>query len=180
MSRVQYNMALSGQPPQELTVGQKVFVFVGMLGLLVLLLATFNFQFPNKTLWLSLSLGAISVGTIGFSWSLYANTPSGIKNDGVWFKSLTSRGLWAWVFGILITLFYVVLYFFPQYLGLNANAENTGLIALFDPLSKLLSGNPASQWFLYGTLYTLAIFALLCNNKQQQDNNRFEYETIKS
>lgn len=157
MSRVQYNMALSGQPPQELTVAQKVFVFVGMLGLLVLLLATFNFQFPNKTLWLSLSLGAISVGTIGFSWSLYANTPSGIKNDGVWFKSLTSRGLWAWVFGILITLFYVVLYFFPQYLGLNANAENTGLIALFDPLSKMLSGNPASQWFVYGTLYTLSI-----------------------
>ncbi len=34
---------------------------------------------------------------------------------------------------------------------------NTGLISLFDPLSKLLSGNPASQWFVYGTLYTLAI-----------------------
>ncbi|MBQ0739086.1 4Fe-4S binding protein, partial [Aquimarina celericrescens] len=145
------------QPPQELTVAQKLFVFVGMLGLLVFLLATFNFQFPNKTLWLSLSLGAISVGTIGFSWSLYANKSSGIKNDGVWFKSLTSRGLWAWVFGILITLFYVVLYFFPQYLGLNADAENTGLIALFDPLSKMLSGNPASQWFVYGTLYTLSI-----------------------
>ena len=157
MSRVQYNMALSGQPPQELTVAQKVFVILGMLGLFVLLLATFNFQFPNKTLWLSLSLGAISIGTIGFSWSLYANKSSGIKNDGVWFKSLTSRGLWAWVFGILITLFYVVLYFFPQYLGLNANAENTGLIALFDPLSKMLSGIPASQWFVYGALYTLSI-----------------------
>ena len=157
MSRVQYNMALSGHPPQELTVAQKVFVILGMLGLFVLLLATFNFQFPNKTLWLSLSLGAISIGTIGFSWSLYANKSSGIKNDGVWFKSLTSRGLWAWVFGILITLFYVVLYFFPQYLGLNANAENTGLIALFDPLSKMLSGIPASQWFVYGALYTLSI-----------------------
>ena len=157
MSRVQYNMALSGQPPQELNLLQKLSLLMGVLGLVVLLLATFNFNFPNKTLWLSLSLGAISVGTIGFSWSLYANTPSGIKNDGVWFKSLTSRGLWAWVFGILITLFYVVLYFFPQYLGLNANAENTGLIALFDPLSKMLSGNPASQWFVYGTLYTLSI-----------------------
>ena len=174
MSRVQYNMALSGQPSQELTVAQKVFVFVGMLGLLVLLLATFNFQFPNKTLWLSLSLGAISVGTIGFSWSLYANKSSGNKNDGVWFKSLTSRGLWAWVFGILITLFYVVLYFFPQYLGLNADAENTGLIALFDPLSEILSGNPASQWFVYGTLYTLSILLFGIKFIWKYRNSRYE------
>src|SRR5690606_7374749 len=45
----------------------------------------------------------------------------------------------------------------PHYLGLVQESKNTGLVALFDPLSKLLNGGPASQWFVYGTLYTLAI-----------------------
>jgi len=157
MSRVQHNMSLSGQPPQALTITQKVFVAIGLLGLSILLLAAFNLNFPNKILWLSLSLGAMSVGTIGFSWSMYGKKQEGIKNDGVYFKSISSRGILGWALGIFMTVFYVVLYFYPHYLGLNKEAENTGVIALFDPLSKALSGNPASQWFVYGTLYTLAI-----------------------
>src|SRR5690606_41294319 len=64
---------------------------------------------------------------------------------GVWLRSLTSRGLYAWILGICITGFYIILYFFPQYLGLRYQGSNTGLIALFDPLSRLLSGNPDSQ-----------------------------------
>jgi len=157
MSRVQHNMSISGQPPQALTITQKVFVAIGLLGLSILLLAAFNLNLPNKTLWLSLSLGAISVGTIGFSWAMYSQKQEGIKNDGVWFKSVSARGILGWGLGIFMTVFYVVLYFYPQYLGLNKDAENTGVIALFDPLSKALSGNPVSQWFVYGTLYTLAI-----------------------
>jgi polyferredoxin len=61
------------------------------------------------------------------------------------------------VLGIVLTGFYIILYFYPQYLGLNQEGSNSGLIALFDPLSRALSGNPASQWFVYGTLYTMAI-----------------------
>ena len=88
----------------------------------------------------------------------YLTKLEGIKNDGVWFKSISSRGILGWVTGVILTSFYIILYFYPQYLGLSSNGEsNTGLISLFDPLSKLLSGNPASQWFVYGTLYTLAI-----------------------
>ncbi|WP_121666366.1 4Fe-4S binding protein [Mesonia aquimarina] len=157
MSRVQRNMAITSQPPQQLSNAQKAFVFIGILGLAVLCLAAFNVNFPHKTLWLSISLGAISIGTVGFSWAMYAQKKAGIKNDGVWFKSISSRGLIGWVTGILLTLFYVILYFYPYYLGLRENTANVGLIALFDPLSKALSGNSASQWFVYGTLYTLAI-----------------------
>jgi len=157
MSRVQHNMSLSGQPPQALSFWQKFFVFIGLAGLSILLLATFNVNFPNKGLWLSLSLGGISVGTIGFSWALYGDKHAGIKNDGVWFKSISSKGILGWMLGVFLTLFYVVLYFYPQYIGLNSEGENTGLVALFDPLSKMLSGNPASQWFMYGTLYTISI-----------------------
>jgi hypothetical protein len=33
-------------------------------------------------------------------------------------------------------------------------------IVFFDPLSYILNGKAASQWFVYGTLYTIAIVGL--------------------
>lgn len=160
MSRIEHNMSLTGgQPPKALNTIQKISTAVGVVGLGILLLALLNVNFPNKTIALSLSLLMMLAGIVAFSYGAYSNKHEGIKNDGVMFKSITSRGLWGWILGIAMTGFYVVLYFYPQYLGLVSDGDNTGVIALFDPLSKLLSGNPASQWFLYGTLYTLAIFA---------------------
>ena len=152
-------MSLAGEPPKALSTTQKIASAVGLLGLFILVLALFNVGFPNKTLFLSLSLGMITAGIIIFANDLYRGKHAGIKNDGVYFKSMTAKGLVAWATGILLTLFYIVLYWFPQFLGLNTEGENTGLIALFDPLSKLVNGGPASQWFVYGTLYTLAILA---------------------
>ncbi len=159
MSTVQRNMSLTGEPPKTINTQQKIASAIGLLGLTILVLAIFNVDFPNKSLWLTASLTAIAAGTIWFSIAAYANKHEGIKNDGIYFKSLTSKGFWAWILGIGLTLFYVLLYWFPQYLGLSGNGNNTGLVALFDPLSQFISGNPASQWFVYGTLYTLAILA---------------------
>ena len=154
---------------------QKLSVALGVVGLLVFLLAIFNTSFSNKTLVLIISLGLITTGTILFSNNVYLNKSKGIKNDGVWFKSISSRGILAWATGILLTSFYIILYFFPKYLGLAAEGEsNTGLIALFDPLSKLLNGNPASQWFVYGTLYTLAILVFGYKFMLKYRHNRYE------
>ena len=159
MSTYDRSMALTGEPPKALNLQQKLATFIGVTGLGILTLAVFNINFPNKTLCLAISLTAITAGVVWFSVAAYAQKHKGIKNDGVMFKSISSRGLWGWVAGILLTGFYIVLYFYPQYLGLVKEGDNTGVIALFDPLSKLLSGNPASQWFVYGTLYTVAILA---------------------
>ena len=158
-SKVTHSMSLSGEAPAGTNVAQKTAVFIGMFGLLVLILAAFNLNFPNKTTWLSIALMSITSGVLLYAYGSYSGKSSGIKNDGIWFKSLTSRGLLAWALGIAITGFYIILYFFPQYLGLRSEGSNTGLIGLFDPLSNFLSGNPASQWFVYGTLYTLSILA---------------------
>lgn len=157
MSQIEYSMSLSGQPPKAITLQQKLAVFLGVLGLFILVLAGFNVHFPQKSIWLSISLAAIFLGTIWFTYAAYHDKHEGIKNDGVWFKSMSARGVLGWALGLFLSLFYVVLYFFPQYLGLVKNGDNTGLISLFDPFSKLLSGQPASQWFVYGTFYTLAI-----------------------
>ncbi|MGJ8664864.1 MAG: 4Fe-4S binding protein [Patiriisocius sp.] len=159
MSTIQRDMSLTGQPPKSINTTQKTGTLIGMFGLIIITLAGFNINFPDKGLWLTISLIAILSGIIIFTLGAYSSKMEGIKNDGVWFKSITSRGYLAWLLGIALTGFYVILYFFPQYLGLVKEGENTGIIALFDPLSKLLSGNPASQWFVYGTLYTIAIFA---------------------
>jgi polyferredoxin len=159
MSNVQRNMSLTGEPPKTINTQQKIASAIGLLGLALLFLASFNLDFPNKGLWLTVSLGMIAVGIVWFSIAAYSNKHEGIKNDGVYFKSLSSRGFWGWILGLTVTLFYIVLYWFPQYLGLVKDGDNTGIVSLFDPLSKLLNGGPASQWFLYGTLYTVAILA---------------------
>lgn len=168
------SMALTGEPPKALNTEQKLATLVGMAGLFILVLAIFNVHFTNRGFWLTTSLSAIFLGVLWFSNGAYANKMAGIKNDGVWFKSISSRGFLAWLAGIGLTGFYIVLYFYPEYLGLTKDGNNQGLIALFDPLSKILSGNPASQWFVYGTLYTIAILAFGIKFIWKYRNNRYE------
>ncbi|QYA24557.1 4Fe-4S binding protein [Gramella sp. MT6] len=174
MSRIEHNMSLTGDAPKAINTQQKISTLLGMSGLFILLLASLNISFPNKTFWLSISLISIFAGIIWFAKASYSDKHPGIKNDGIWFKSMTNRGFLAWLVGIALTGFYIILYFYPQYLGLRAEGENTGLIALFDPLSKLLSGNPASQWFVYGTLYTIAIVAFGVKFMWKYRHNRYE------
>lgn len=174
MNSTSNNMSLTGEPPKALSTQQKIATFIGLSGLAILFLAMFNIDLPNKSLWLTVSLVSIAGGTIWFAKAAYLGKHEGIKNDGVFFKSISSRGLWGWMLGITMTLFYVVLYWFPEYLGLVKEGDNEGVIALFDPLSKLLSGNPASQWFLYGTLYTLAILVFGIKFIWKYRHNRYE------
>ncbi|MCG2432039.1 4Fe-4S binding protein [Aequorivita xiaoshiensis] len=174
MSTVQRNMSLTGEPPKTINGQQKIASAIGLIGLLILGLALFNVDFPNKSVWLTTSLTAIGGGTIWFSIAAYSNKQEGIKNDGIYFKSLTSKGFWGWILGISLTLFYVILYWFPQYLGYVQGGNNTGVVALFDPLSRFLNGGPASQWFLYGTLYTLAILAFGIKFILKYRHNKYE------
>jgi len=174
MSTLDKSMALAGQPPVALNRFQKIAVILGLGGLFIVLLAGFNENFPNKGMWLIISMMAIFIGVFWFTKETYTRKLKGIKNDGVWFKSISSKGLWAWITGIALTGFYIVLYFFPEFLGLVKNGTNTGIIALFDPLSRLLSGNPASQWFVYGSLYTVAILAFGIKFIWKYRHNRYE------
>ncbi|MCE2613218.1 4Fe-4S binding protein [Flavobacteriaceae bacterium D16] len=174
MSSFDKSMALTGQPPKALSLTQRISTLVGFSGLAILLLAAFGVDFPNKGLWMSLSILMILGGVIWYTVLSYGQKTKGIKNDGVWFKSISSMGFWGWMAGIAITTFYIVLYFFPEFLGLVKGSKNTGVIALFDPLSRALSGNPASQWFVYGTLYTLAILAFGVKFIWKYRHNRYE------
>ena len=173
MATAQKNMALAGEPPKNLSTTQKVATAMGWTGIFIFILAIFNVALPQFFLWIS--LGLIATGIIVFANDQYSGKSEGIKNDGVWFKNMSSRGFLAWGAGILLTLFYIVLYWYPEYLGLTASGEaNTGIIALFDPLSRLISGEPASQWFVYGVLYTLAILAFGYKFLLKYRHNKYE------
>ncbi|APQ16907.1 4Fe-4S binding protein [Maribacter hydrothermalis] len=174
MGNFDRSMSLAGEPPKALNTSQKLAVVTGMTGMGILILQLFNLNLGNSALWLSISILAIFAGIIWFSQAAYAHKQKGIKNDGVWFKSISSRGVLAWMAGIALTGFYIVLYFYPEYLGLVKDGDNMGLIALFDPLSKALSGNPASQWFVYGTLYTVAILAFGAKFLWKYRHNKYE------
>lgn len=174
MSTIQRDMSLTGQPPKSLNTTQKIATVLGLTGLAIILLAGFNVDFPNKGVWLTVALVALTSGIILFAKGAYSGQLEGIKNHGVWFKSISSRGLWGWVAGLSLTGFYIILYFFAEYLGLNTEGENTGVIGFFDPLSRLLSGNVASQWFVYGTLYTIAIFAFGIKFIWKYRHNQYE------
>lgn len=175
MDKIENNMALIQGPPQELNSFQKMGLVLGLSGLLVLFLAYFNLLEAKLSLWFLYSMLSIAGGIILYSKGLYANKSAGIKNDNVWFKSLTSRGVLGWILGVFLTGFYVVLYFYADLLGLGKDgASNTGLIALFDPFSYFLKGQAASQWFVYGVLYTLAILGFGIKFIWKYRHNRYE------
>jgi len=98
-----------------------------------------------------LIIGLVFSGGIIFSIPYYKGIP-GIKNNDIMHSPATNRGAIAWGIAILMTGFYIILYWFPYYL--------VGLIRTMDPLSIMLRNKSSDQWFLYGTFYTIAVLVM--------------------
>ncbi|GAB2789476.1 hypothetical protein GCM10027275_38050 [Rhabdobacter roseus] len=105
----------------------------------------------STLLWFWLTFGLAILGALLYILPNLRQLP-GIKNDHIYHRSMTSRGWLGISLGVFLIVFYVGLYFYPEYL--------VNWTLLVDPLSRALSGNPASQWFLYGFIYTLAIVVM--------------------
>ena len=108
-------------------------------------------DFLKTGLWAFLIFGlALAGGFIHFI-PLWRKKP-GIHNDHIHHnKSQTRQWPAIIVFACLIA-FYIFLYHYPYYLA--------NQIALLKPLSERMSGGAANQWFLYGFMYTLAMFTM--------------------
>jgi Pyruvate/2-oxoacid:ferredoxin oxidoreductase delta subunit len=137
-------------------------IALGALGLAVSLAGS-----PLSGTWagLALSFGLMALGTAGYHWFTYRDTPPGIKHDGIMFSSAMHRGALGWALGLFLTGFYVVLYWWPAYLD--------RAIRLTDPLALALAGGPADQWFLYGFLYTLAVLVFGFRMFMKYRHNRY-------
>jgi len=107
---------------------------------------------PNNS-WLIFALSIL----LGITGALLYMLPKlrqhpGIKNNHIYHSSMHYRGALGIATGVYLIGFYVLLYFYPEHL--------VNWVILVDPLSEAISGNPASQWFLYGFLYTLCILVM--------------------
>ena len=154
-----YTAISSDKPPFNDGI-EKLGAAIGSLGLLAMLISWAGVNLPNPSLWLYGSFALMFSGILIFSIRRYMSQPAGIKNHGNFFSGTVNRGVLGWAAGILITGFYVCLYLKAEWLGLGKDgAANGGLVGFFDPLSMAMKGKPASQWFVYGTLYTFAIIA---------------------
>lgn len=145
---------------------QKLGLFIGAAGFSIFVLAWVHVIDSNYTLFLWLSMGLMAVGILVNTYGLYGGHTKGIKNNYVWFNSLSSRGLLGWVAGIVLTVFYIQLYWFSDSLE--------GMIRLFDPLSYWITGSKASQWFLYGTVYSFLILFLGIKFIYKYRHNRYQ------
>ena len=137
---------------KSMNVLQRIGMFFGVSGFFLMCLAWLGVRLEPASLFLYLSLGAMGVGIAIFTYGSYAGQSAGIKNNHVMFNSLSNGGILGWIAAIILTLFYIQLYWFP--------ASLDGLVELFDPLAFIFTGNAASRWFVYGTIYTFLILFL--------------------
>lgn len=70
------------------------------------------------------------------------------------------------VSGVYLIGFYVLLYWSPQ--------TAAPWIAMVNPLSQALSGKGASQWFLYGLLYTVVVLVMGVRMMAKYRDNRYQ------
>lgn len=139
-------MSISSPDTGGLDTVQKIGLACVSIGLLAFLVAAFGPGSQQPLLFLLSGSVFSIIGGLVFSYQTYANKPEGIKNNHIMQKSLTNRGVWGWMLGIVLTGLYILIYWYPNFLE--------HLIRVFDPLSHLIRGKQADQWFLYGTFYT--------------------------
>jgi len=136
---------------KEQTIFQKVGGICIAIAILSLIAAMAGAGKEFPFLFLTIILGMFSLGAVSYALP-YFKGHAGIRNNGIMFKSMTDKGSLAWVLAILLTGFYIVIYWYSWMFE--------GMIRIFDPLSRLLSNKPADQWFMYGAFYTLAVLTM--------------------
>ena len=118
------------------------------------------------TLWL-LTFGLGILGALLFILpNLSLLGKAGIKNNGIYLESSTNRGFIAWLVLVYLVLFYLVLYFMPDYV--------VNWTYILDPISKILNGGLASQWFVYGFLYCIIMLVMATRMYIKYRHNKYQ------
>ncbi len=146
---------------QKNATGVALFVF----GLVMFCAGSVGVFVDSPILFSLLSIGVATVGGLLVATSAFGGL-AGVKNDGTMFASSKNRGAVGWLMGIVLTLFYVLLYWFPDTLQYMVQAA--------DPVSYTLRGMPADRWFFYGLLYTIAILVMGLRFIGRNRHNRYQ------
>ncbi|WP_046242656.1 4Fe-4S binding protein [Hymenobacter terrenus] len=151
---------LNAPPLPATSPAEKLTLAVVAGGLLALLLALADADPGRQQTWFYLALGLISGGTLAWSWLKFGKHPAGMQHNNLWWRASTGRGAVAWVTGLVLTGFYVVLYWYSGDDGHGHFGPLNNLVHALDGFSQWLRARPADQWFLYGTFYTLAVLLM--------------------
>jgi Pyruvate/2-oxoacid:ferredoxin oxidoreductase delta subunit len=143
--------SLSIAEPVESPISQKIGASMIAAAILCALIAASGKGAAHPLFFFWVILILIFSGGIIYSIPYFKAIP-GVKNNGVMQNPATNRGAIAWGVGMLMTGFYILLYWFPSYLE--------GLIRIMDPLSMILRNRSSDQWFLYGGFYTIAVLVM--------------------
>lgn len=119
----------------------------------------------NPVLYFLLTFGLAAIGGLLMLREILDKKP-GIKNDGIYFHPAKTRKWLGIIIGTLLISFYILLYFFPEYMA--------GWIRLVDPLSFKLSGSEAGQFFLYGTMYTVSVLVMGARMMAKYRHNKYQ------
>lgn len=144
-----------------------VLIATGFLGLLV---AAVGAEAVLPVLTGLGGLGALCLGGLLYIFVARLQKSTAEQNNYLWKQDATARGASAWIIGVLLTGFYILLYWYPETLH--------GLILAVEPLSQWIRNKPSDQWFLYGTFYTIAILVMGVHALLKYRNNR--YHTIRT
>jgi Pyruvate/2-oxoacid:ferredoxin oxidoreductase delta subunit len=144
------------------------------LGALLFVLFTTGLELGGGWSALAATLGLASLGACLWFYVEFADTPPGIRHDDTFFRGIQNRSLLGWALGLALTGFYVVLYFEPQLARLGFPDVLARPARLCDPLARLLSGHDADRWFLYGLLYTLAVWVFGVRMFLKYRHNRYQ------
>ena len=151
----------------------RLFGAVVAVGVAFLLLTSTGAALSGSWAGLLLTYVPLVVGALGVFVATYGGTHAGIKHDGAKFSAATARGWIGWGLALLLTSFYVVLYFRDElrpYIGTPLD----GAVTTLDPLCRAITGEAATRWFLYGWLYTLAVLVFGARMFWRYRHNRYE------
>jgi len=137
------------------------------MGLVLLLSSLVNsYAAVGKSVALSVTLACIFIGGFTYGMRHHLKQPAGVQNNGIKRASVTSRGALGWLIGVVFTGFYIVFYWWPEYLE--------GMVHLFDPLSEWMSGKPAGKYFMYTSFYSILVLIMGVKAMAKYRHSRYQ------
>ncbi len=147
---------------RSLTRGLKVGLRGILLGATIIGVLVYGYFYSNGDLFWPIVSAAMALLIIGLV--LFYEKQKRNIGDRSASPDLTG---WLGVFtGVYLIGFYILLYWSPHYL--------TPWITMVSPVSEALSGNPASQWFLYGLLYTVIVLVMGVRMLAKYRHNKYQ------
>ncbi len=132
----------------SLTRGLKLPFRATILGATIVGLLLYGVSYMGSQ-WFWPAITALIIGAITF---LVFFKDGSIRRTPQRSASPETTGWIGLIFGLYLIAFYILLYWAPVYIS--------NWIHMVNPVSKAISGNDASQWFLYGFLYTIVILVM--------------------